>query len=77
MHPGGAKVIDGYASTIDLTERHLATTAAVLRDFGNMSSPTVLFVLDRFTRQPPPTGEYGVMIGFGPGFSADQALLQW
>ena len=77
LHPGGAKVIDGYANTIDLTERHLATTLAVLRDFGNMSSPTVLFVLDRFVHQPPPTGEYGVMIGFGPGFSADQALLQW
>jgi len=77
LHPGGAKVVQGYRDAIDVTEKHLRHTSDILRNYGNMSSPTVLFVLDRFLREPPSTGEYGVMIGFGPGFSADQALFQW
>lgn len=77
LHPGGAKVLDGFVQTLDLTEQHLTHSSGVLRDYGNMSSPTVLFVLDHFINDSPKKGEYGLMVGFGPGFSADQALLQW
>ncbi len=77
LHPGGARVLDAYVNTLDLSEENLKHSSDVLREFGNMSSPTVLFVLDRFLREPPEAGEYGILLGFGPGFSADQALLQW
>jgi predicted naringenin-chalcone synthase len=45
-------------------------TPEVLRLFGNMSSATVLYVLERFMDNRPPKGEKGLMLSFGPGFSA-------
>ena len=77
IHPGGARVLKGCVETLDLTEAHLVHSAGILRDYGNMSSPTALFVLDRYMKQATQNGEYSLMIGFGPGFSTDQALLQW
>ena len=50
----------------------------ILRDYGNMSSPTILFVLDAIQRsgQVRP-GDYGVLLGFGPGLTIEGALVQW
>jgi alkylresorcinol/alkylpyrone synthase len=61
-----------------LSEADVACSRAVLRDYGNMSSPTVLFVLDEMLRtRPPRAGETAVMASFGAGFSAYAALLEW
>lgn len=50
---------------------------AVLRECGNMSSATILFVLERTLRlEPTVPGEWGLMIGLGPGFAAEGALLR-
>jgi alkylresorcinol/alkylpyrone synthase len=50
----------------------------VLANFGNLSSASVLFVLNQWMeRQPPAPGEYGLLAAFGPGFSAELLLLQW
>ena len=50
----------------------------VLRDFGNLSSATIIFVLDELLRRRrPAVGEYGIAIGCGPGVSAELLLLQW
>ena len=50
----------------------------VLRDYGNMSSATILFVLESVLQQTAPDpGEWGAMIGLGPGFAAEGALLRW
>ena len=50
----------------------------VLRDYGNLSSATVLFVLDEvLRRQPPPLGSYGLLAAFGPGFTAELSLMRW
>jgi alkylresorcinol/alkylpyrone synthase len=50
----------------------------VLRRFGNMSSATVLFVLDEVLRSGlPQPGDWGLMIALGPGFAAEGALLRW
>jgi alkylresorcinol/alkylpyrone synthase len=50
----------------------------VLRRYGNMSSATILFVLDETLREESPIpGDWGVMIGLGPGFAAEGALLRW
>jgi predicted naringenin-chalcone synthase len=78
LHPGGRKVLDAAASRLGLSEEHLRRSRHVLRNFGNMSSPTVLFVLDDVLRsgQPRP-GDYGVLLALGPGFAAEAALLRW
>ncbi|MDR3564208.1 MAG: 3-oxoacyl-[acyl-carrier-protein] synthase III C-terminal domain-containing protein [Negativicutes bacterium] len=76
-HPGGAKVIEAYAESLGLPTEKFATAYDVLNNYGNMSSASVLFVLDRFLRSEPPNGHYGVMLALGPGFSSDQVLFRW
>jgi alkylresorcinol/alkylpyrone synthase len=76
VHPGGAKVLDAYAASLGLPAA-LSTAYGVLADYGNMSSASVLFVLERFLRATPPAGRYGVMLSLGPGFSAEQVLFRW
>lgn len=78
LHPGGRKVLDKVSVHLQLSEESLRHSRHVLRNFGNMSSPTVLFVLDEVQRtaQPQP-GDYGVLLALGPGFVAEGALVQW
>lgn len=76
-HPGGAKVLAAYSDSLGLAAKKLSGAYQVLRDYGNMSSASVLFVLDKFMSETLPTGEYGVMLALGPGFSAEQVLFQW
>ena len=78
LHPGGRKVLDAAAGYLGLTEEHLRRSRHVLRNFGNMSSPTVLFVLNEVLASgEPQPGDYGVMLALGPGFAAEAALLRW
>jgi alkylresorcinol/alkylpyrone synthase len=77
LHPGGAKVVTAYQSALDIDPERLGHTRGVLRDYGNMSSGTVFFVLERFLReQTPRSGEYGLLGVLGPGFSCELALVQ-
>jgi len=73
-HPGGAKVLSALEHVFDLAEGALAESRAVLRDFGNMSAATVLFVLDRVLR----AGTEGriLMSAMGPGFTAALLVLE-
>lgn len=76
-HPGGAKVIEAYETTLELAEGQLGHAREVLRLFGNMSSPTVLFVLKEFLRtQTIRASEYGLVTALGPGFSSEMVLIQ-
>ena len=78
LHSAGRRVLDRARVLLDLDEAALAPARGVLRDYGNMSSATILFVLDSVLRQTAPDpGEWGVMIGLGPGFAAEGALLRW
>jgi predicted naringenin-chalcone synthase len=78
LHSAGRHVIDRALTVLGLTEEHVAASRHVLRQYGNMSSATILFVLEETLRtaQPVP-GEWGLMIGLGPGFAAEGALLRW
>jgi predicted naringenin-chalcone synthase len=57
--------------------KNIDMTKEVLRLYGNMSSATVLYVLEEIMNQKPQKGEKGLMLSFGPGFSAQRVLLQW
>lgn len=75
VHPGGAKVITGYELALELDEHALDTTRKVLREHGNMSSPTVLFVLaEAIATQPKGRG---LVSATGPGFSAEHLLVEF
>jgi predicted naringenin-chalcone synthase len=77
-HPGGRRVMDNVQEALRLTDADLRFSRSTLRRFGNMSSPTVMFVLDDVIRTGDPrTGDWGVMIALGPGMAAEVALLQW
>lgn len=75
-HPGGAKVLRAYEQAAGLPDDALRTSRDVLRDYGNMSSATVLFVLEQYLTCGIAPGEYGLMTVFGPGFSAEMALIR-
>jgi predicted naringenin-chalcone synthase len=77
VHPGGRKVIDNVQIHFGMTDAQLRFSRQVLRN-GNMSSPTVLFVLDEVVRNGnPEPGDLGVMIALGPGMACETALLKW
>jgi predicted naringenin-chalcone synthase len=80
VHPGGPRILAAVKNSLQLTEDQLATSMKVLKTFGNMSSPTVLFILDEFGRSqaadPNATGGFGLLLAFGPGMIAEVALLK-
>jgi alkylresorcinol/alkylpyrone synthase len=77
LHPGGRRIIEAMAAELGLGSEDLAPTEAVLAEHGNMSSVTVLFVLDELLRNHRPRpGERALMGAFGPGFGAEFALLE-
>jgi alkylresorcinol/alkylpyrone synthase len=71
-HPGGAKVVDALETSLKLGDGTLDVERDVLRDFGNMSAPTVLFVLDRILKRGDAKGSGQPLLvsALGPGFSA-------
>jgi 3,5-dihydroxyphenylacetyl-CoA synthase len=78
VHPGGRRVVDNVQKHFGLTDAQLRFSRTVLRNYGNMSSPTVMFVLEEVVRDgDPQPGDRGVMIALGPGMAAEVALLQW
>ncbi len=77
FHPGGKKIVQTVEDLFGNLGKNIQDTKEVLRLYGNMSSVTVLFVLSRFLEKKPLKGEQGLMLSFGPGFSAQKILLQW
>lgn len=78
VHSGGKKVIDAVRINLGLTGTDLRHTAGVLRDFGNVSSGSFLFSLERLLDEGiARRGDYGVMMTMGPGTTIETALMQW
>jgi predicted naringenin-chalcone synthase len=70
VHPGGRSILDAVESGLELTADALAASREVLSCFGNMSSATVMFVLQRMMQQARP-GQRGCAMSFGPGLTAE------
>jgi alkylresorcinol/alkylpyrone synthase len=78
LHPGGKKILDYLEEELRIGRQKTQPSWNVLREYGNLSSATILFVLHEWlTERRPDSGAYGLMAGFGPGLSAELLLLQW
>lgn len=77
FHPGGRKIVETVEGLFGKLGKNINDTRETLRLYGNMSSATVLYVLDRFMDREIPSGEQGLILSFGPGFSAQRILIQW
>ncbi len=76
-HPGGVKVLEAWADSLDLPPDAFQHARDVLHDHGNMSSPSCLFVLERFlTGDEIGEGELALLSALGPGFAAEFVLLR-
>ena len=73
IHPGGPRILSAVEETLSLSREVMAPSRAVLAECGNMSSPTLLFILDRLRNQQAPRP--CVALGFGPGLNAEAALF--
>ncbi len=78
VHPGSGKILDYVQECLGLDPSALDFSRHILRNCGNMSSPTILFVLDQIVRAGNPRpGDYGVLMGFGPGLTLETSLIRW
>jgi predicted naringenin-chalcone synthase len=77
FHPGGRKIVETVAAYFEGHKADLNETSEVLRLYGNMSSATVLYVLERFLEKGCEKGSLGLMLSFGPGFTAQRLLLEF
>jgi alkylresorcinol/alkylpyrone synthase len=76
-HPGGRKVLEAYRDALGISEEMTAIPHRVLQEHGNMSSPSVIYVLKEFLQKPVGAGETGLLTALGPGFSSELMLLRW
>ncbi len=78
LHPGGRKLLAAIEEELALPRQRTQPSWDVLAEYGNLSSASVLFVLHEWlTKRRPTPGSLGLMAAFGPGFTAEQLLLQW
>ena len=78
IHTGGPKVLEAIQDTLQLHDRHLERSWESLKRFGNLSSASVLLVLqDILMNHRPAPGSYGVLLAMGPGFCSEMILLRW
>jgi alkylresorcinol/alkylpyrone synthase len=76
-HPGGPKVLEAMEEALELPREAFAGAWRTLREVGNMSSTSVLMVLEENLGSPPPPGSWGLMSAMGPGFCSELVLLRW
>jgi alkylresorcinol/alkylpyrone synthase len=76
LHSGGEKIINAVRDELGLSEEQVHATRSVLSEYGNMSSPTVWFVLREIERRGVAPGEWCIMVAFGAGLSAHAFLLR-
>jgi predicted naringenin-chalcone synthase len=77
IHPGGKQIVDGIKSTLKLEEPEVTASRKVLMENGNMSSATILFVLNEMIVNPPSDKRELIACAFGPGLTLEAALLSY
>jgi alkylresorcinol/alkylpyrone synthase len=77
FHPGGRKIVETVEDLFGKLGKNIDDTKETLNLYGNMSSATVLYVLERFMDKKPAKGTLGLMLSFGPGFSAQSVLIEF
>jgi alpha-pyrone synthase len=77
IHPGGKKILDSIKKQTQLSDSNMQYSYKVLSDYGNMSSPTILFVLNEILEAQHEPGETIFSIGFGPGLSIETATFTY
>src|SRR6266851_4357949 len=78
LHPGGARLLGNVETALGLTKCQTQPSWDILGNVGNLSSATILFILQEWLeKRPLKPGEYALAAAFGPGFSAEFLLLQW
>ena len=77
-HPGGPRVLEAMERALELSDGELDVTWRSLREVGNLSSTSVLLVLDEtLRRHRPEPGSLGLLLALGPGFCSELVLLEW
>ena len=74
IHPGGKSIVDAVERGLALPPEKVAASRAVLQEYGNMSSATVLFVLERLMQGQPASG---IALAFGPGLAMEGVRFGW
>ncbi|HEY6292068.1 MAG TPA: 3-oxoacyl-[acyl-carrier-protein] synthase III C-terminal domain-containing protein [Terriglobia bacterium] len=77
LHNGGPRILEATANALKLPKEALDVSWDVLRRVGNLSSVSVLLVLEAFMRRRPAPGTYGLLAAMGPGFCSELVLLRW
>ncbi len=78
LHTGGPKVLEATEKALHLAKAALSASWDCLRKTGNLSSASVLFVLEEILKhRRPPSGTYGILAAMGPGFCCELVLLRW
>jgi predicted naringenin-chalcone synthase len=77
IHPGGKKILEAIEQELNLTRQHNSNAYHVLRNYGNMSSPTVIFVLKEILSKLTETDDDKKILsfGFGPGLTLESLIL--
>ncbi|VAI25389.1 unnamed protein product [Triticum turgidum subsp. durum] len=76
VHPGGRPILDNINKVLMLEPEKLAASRHVLREYGNMSGATIVFVLDELRRGRSPLPEWGALLAFGPGITIEAMVLR-
>lgn len=76
-HAGGPRVLEAIQASLELPPDALEATWKSLARLGNLSSASVLLLLQEALDQPPPPGGHGLLLAMGPGFCSEQVLLRW
>ena len=76
IHPGGRAILEAVTTQMDISELQMRASYEVLKEHGNMSSATILFVLEEILKNDLPSdGDFAIATAFGPGLTVESALL--
>lgn len=77
IHPGGKRILDEVSKDLKISDEKMKYSYRVLREYGNMSSPTILFILNEILKDQLTPGNKVFSVGFGPGISVDTTLFTY